>query len=148
MFSSFFLLLADTTGNSLMFGKHILLAFEPDQPVDARLQNFIAICILTLTCLVNYFSTASGRLLNRGFSIYKLALMVIVFVAGFVTAAPRNAPVNLGIDDFSAVHTLSDTPAGDYAAAYLLVLYSYQGWENSNYVSLLETFTRGRNWRE
>lgn len=147
MFSAYFFFLANTTGNCLAFAKYTILAFRPGSLVDAHLQKTGAVVIQTLVCMALYRSMATGRFLNRFFSVYKILLMVVVLIAGFCTVASNKAG---GLHDFkdkitqipsigknSATGSRTEVPpptVGDYATALLLVLYSFHGWENANYV--------------
>lgn len=112
--------------------------------MDAHLQKIGAVVIQTLVCMALYRSMTTGRLLNRFFSVYKVLLLVFVLMAGFYTLISDKA---MGVGDFNktqgninitvhaAHNTTTQTPsAGDYAAALLLVLYSFHGWGNANYV--------------
>lgn len=139
IFSAYFFLLANTTGNCLMFAKYVVLAFRPDSPVDADLQKTGAVVIQTLVCMALYRSVTTGRLLNRFFSVYKILLLIVIIIAGFCAVASNRAT---GLHDFKKdVEYISPTSGkaskpktADYATALLLVLYSFHGWENANYV--------------
>ena len=133
LFSGFFLCLGNTAGNSIAFAKHVLAASSPDihkaTEFDHRLISLIAVGILSIVCLLHYFSSAFGLFLNRLLAYYKIGLLFTVFVAGTIA---RNDP-NSGLHDWSQVeknHSSSDT-----LSAMIYILYSYQGWENANYVA-------------
>lgn len=145
LFSAYFFFLANTTGNCLTFAKYTILAFRPDSPVDAHLQKTGAVVIQTFVCMALYRSMTTGRLLNRFFSVYKILLLVVTLIAGFCAVSSNRSE---GLHDFTKTynqvpdtggHSANSTKAmkpstGDYAAALLLVLYSFHGWENANYV--------------
>lgn len=137
MFSAYFFFLANTTGNCLAFAKYTILAFRPGSLVDAHLQKTGAVVIQTLVCMALYRSMATGRFLNRFFSVYKILLLVVVLIAGFCTVASNKAD---GLHDFkdkiTQIPSIKQNSATvqDYATALLLVLYSFHGWENANYV--------------
>lgn len=145
MFSAYFFFLANTTGNCLTFAKYTVMAFRPDSPVDAHLQKTGAVVIQTFVCMALYRSMTTGRLLNRFFSVYKILLLVVILIAGFCTVSSNRAK---GLHDFTKTHNQIPSiehrstdsnkamkpNAGDYTAALLLVLYSFHGWENANYV--------------
>lgn len=130
MFSGFFICFGNTAGNSVAFAKHVLAASDSDvektTDFDKRLINLIAVSVLSLVCLLHYFSAATGLFLNRMFAYYKIGFLFAVFVAG--TAARHN--VGSGIADWgSTSHSSFGT-----LSAMIYILYSYQGWENANYV--------------
>jgi len=132
LFSAFFLVLANSAGNSIAFAKQILLIALPQagktSDLDARLVRFIAIVILTVICLLHYFSGKLGRFMNKLLALFKGCLLFSVFVAG-VKAAHKEGS---GLKDFTQKH---DSGSGiNSLAALVLILYSYQGWENANYV--------------
>lgn len=80
-----------------------------------------------------------GIYVNNTLALYKVALLVFVVVAGFVCLGGGGGK-HLKEDDAYGVKNLENAftgPSGsphDYASAMLHVLYSYQGWENANYV--------------
>lgn len=96
--------------------------------LDDRLIRFIAIVVLSAVCLLHYFSNRFGLFLNKLFAIFKTVLLFTVFVAG-VKAASKDGS---GLEHFTESHGISN-PA-DGLAAMVLIFYSYQGWENANYV--------------
>jgi amino acid transporter len=134
IFSGFFLVLGNSYGNSVTFAKQILLAsdtsYENTTDIDERLIRFIAIVVLSAVCLLHYFSNKFGLFLNKLFAIFKTILLFTVFVAGVKSARKEGS----GLDDFTQTHGASDSANG--LAAMVLIFYSYQGWENANYVSM------------
>lgn len=132
LFSGFFILLGNTSGNAIVFAKHILLAAKPDTnnaaELDPRLINLIAVGILSIICLLHYFSRRLGLFLNKAFALFKVFFLAAVFIAG-VMARHKN---DSGIADFG---TKQEGANGkDSLAAFIYIIYSYQGWENANYV--------------
>jgi amino acid transporter len=132
LYSAFFICFGNTAGNSVEFAKHILAASSPQihQTVefDRRLVAFIAVAVLTVICLLHYFSSGAGLFLNKILAYYKTGLLFAVFVAGVMA---RNDP-DSGKNDWSK----SDSPHSSFStlSAMIYILYSYQGWENANYV--------------
>lgn len=133
MFSGFFLVLGNSYGNSVTFAKQVILASDPSYQstteLDNRLIRFIAIVVLSAVCLLHYFSNKFGLFLNKLFAIFKIILLFTVFIAG-VKAANKEGS---GLEDFTEIHGASESADG--LAAMVLIFYSYQGWENANYVS-------------
>lgn len=96
--------------------------------MNTALIRFITICILTLVCLLHYFSGKFGLFMNRLLAIFKLVLLVVVTIAGLITPGGEGS----GRNDFQKVHEGKSGEEG--LSAMVLILYTYQGWENANYV--------------
>ncbi|KIW06544.1 uncharacterized protein PV09_02974 [Verruconis gallopava] len=134
--SSFFLILWNSSPNSFAFAKHVLLASIPtansSQDFDPRLIRFIAFSILTTICLLHYFSSKLGLFLNKVLALFKACLLLSIFIAGMVATRKPNS----GTIDWSVKHgPKGKTNGADSIAAFVLILYSYTGWENANYVA-------------
>ena len=125
-------MLGNSYGNAVTFAKQVLLAsdsrYEKTSQLDDRLIRFIAIVVLSAVCLLHYFSNKFGLFLNKLFALFKTVLLFTVFVAGVKAARKEGS----GFDDFTQSHGMRN-PA-DGLAAMVLIFYSYQGWENANYV--------------
>ena len=131
LFSAFFIALPNTDGNSIQFAINCLLTANPDvtdtTELDKRLITYVAITILTIVCFIHYFSRNSGLLLNLVFAIYKITLVVIIIIWGCITSSkPGNGKSDWGEQPIESKNVL---------AAMIYIIYSYQGWENANYVS-------------
>jgi amino acid transporter len=136
MASSFFLILWNSSPNSFAFAKHALLAAIPtadsSKDFDARLVRLIAVAILTIICLMHYFSSKLGLFLNKILALFKALLLFSIFIAGMVAAKKQGS----GTSDWTEKHGPGGKTNGvDSIAAFVLILYSYTGWENANYVS-------------
>lgn len=140
MFAILFVLLGNTAANSIAFAKHMLGAFSDDPNPDYRLQKFGALICITFICLIHLFSRQMGIYVNNTLALYKVALLVFVVVTGIVCLVGVGGK-HLKEDDTYGVKNLQDAFTGpsrsphDYASAMLHILYSFQGWENANYVS-------------
>ena len=132
MFSGFFILLQNTSGNAIAFAKHVLLAANPDTnsttELDSRLINLVAVGILSIICLLHYFSRRLGLFLNTAFALFKVFLLAAVFIAGAMARHKNDS----GMTDFKTKHEGAN--GKDSLAAFIYIIYSYQGWENANYV--------------
>ncbi|KAL7268527.1 hypothetical protein RUND412_008848 [Rhizina undulata] len=143
VFSVLFVLLANTSANAIAFSQYIIMAFEPDNPIpDQRLQKFVALVCITIACLIHLFSRKMGLLLNNSLAIYKVILLVFVALTGFAClAGARTESAKLadngddyGVEGLENAFVGSSENPYNYANAMLGVLFSYQGWENANYV--------------
>jgi len=93
---------------------------------DGRLLRFIAIVALSLFCLLHYFSGRAGRTLNQLLAFFKLSLLVIVLFAGIVRASHH----------FENDWNMSpNSDKSSSATAFLLIVFSFSGWENATFVS-------------
>ena len=136
LFSGFFVLLANSAGNSIYFAKQVLLAanseIETTSDLDKRLVNFIAITVLSFVCMLHYLSAELSLFLNRWLAAFKVGVLFACFVAG-VIARMKTGPGESGSVGITAVQPGYNPSEG--IAALVYVLYSYQGWENANLVS-------------
>jgi amino acid transporter len=139
LFSGFFLMLGNSYGNSIAFAKHVLLAANPSitntTELDSRVVRLIAVFVLSVVCLMHYFSGRFGRFLNKVLAIFKIGLLFTVFVAGVKASYSKES----GTQDFKVVH--GERHSLDGLAAMVLILYAYQGWENANYASKMPPYT-------
>jgi amino acid transporter len=135
LFSGWFLLLANSYGNSVTFAKHVMLAASPSTSMstelDSRLIRFIAIVVLAFVCLLHYFSGRFGLFMNKLLAIFKVLLLTTVIIAGVNSS---NKPGS-GLKDFKESHGKKNSADG--LAAMVLILYAYSGYENANYVGQL-----------
>jgi len=140
MFAVFFVLLGNTAANTIAFAKGMLLAFNPEnkQP-DYRLQRFVALVCITFICLIHLFSRKMGIFMNNALAAYKVALLLFVVISGFVClgggGGGNHKDIPYGAENLKDAFKGSSGSPYAYASAMLSVLYSYQGWENANYVS-------------
>ncbi|KAF8535501.1 amino acid permease-domain-containing protein [Trichophaea hybrida] len=129
LFSGLFVVLGSSAGNSISFAKHVLLAAMPDisdsSELDKRLVTLIAVTILTVVCLLHYFSRSTGLLFNSALALYKITLLLAFFIGGSIASTKENSGTHDWNQQSSHFNTLG---------ALIFVLYSYQGWENANYV--------------
>ena len=96
----------------------------------------MAIAGLAIACLILYFSRPAGLLLNVGFAIFKVLLLIAVSIAGFV-ALKTNRSDSIGDQ---AKEWQPNDPQKDPVrelGAFISVLFAYQGWQNANYVRQL-----------
>ncbi|OWP00042.1 hypothetical protein B2J93_8613 [Marssonina coronariae] len=149
-FAWFFVAFSTSTGNALNFAKYISLAgadFTADDTAttaaDAWQLKFIACWVVVAICLLHYRLIDIGVWSNFGLAGYKVLLLTILVVAsgaGFAherrLGGVRGAHDwrKLAAADLAAGGTATDSSV-NVALAMFLVLYSYQGWENANYIT-------------
>ena len=72
--------------NCMQIGRQVLILANPyDESPNGSLLRFIAICALSVVCLLHYFSPAWGRALNVKFALIKIGLLLAVVIAGGVS---------------------------------------------------------------
>ncbi|KAF2719260.1 hypothetical protein K431DRAFT_314229 [Polychaeton citri CBS 116435] len=122
-----------TVGNCIAFARFVTIAAQPsyrtDADLDERVTKIIAIFALFSVCVILAASAKFGMFLNKSLALFKFFLLIIVFCRGFATSGNASAP-----QEFIAPDN-QDTSAWSYMGAFVLVVYSYSGWENANYVA-------------
>lgn len=129
IYAFYFVFLYNTATNSMMFANQVLISANAKTihyVPDGRLVRFIAIVALSLFCLLHYFSGRAGRRLNQLLAFFKVCLLVIVLFAGIVRASHHF------VNDWN----LNPNPnKSNSATAFLLIVFSFTGWENATFVS-------------
>jgi amino acid transporter len=115
--------------NVLQVGREVLIAIHPDQDPNRDLVRFIGIVTMSTICLIQLFSSRAGRVLNGFFALVKILFLVVLFFFGVGALNSNPKP-----GDFT---DKAPEPTLNYAEALLVVLYSYEGWENANFVRFL-----------
>lgn len=179
----------NSSTNCMQFAKLVLVAVqaknfseEPNYQINRDLVRFIAVAVLSVICLVQFFSPRAGRRFNNLAAVVKIMFMLLLIVFGGLAAikATKNPgdwtekncffsngtwsvfPNESGccfdsdidyaltnttcfsgdyIDnvtrpDADHMFTKEGTGSGAWVRALLLVLFSFQGWENATFVSL------------
>ncbi|KAI9744086.1 MAG: hypothetical protein M1818_002238 [Claussenomyces sp. TS43310] len=132
--------------NYLQVGREILISIEPDKTPNNDLIRFIGVVVLSIIAFIQLFSARAGRVLNGGFALVKIAFLLILLCFGFQKLARDPSPGDFtttyrGLFTNNATtiatnNTDSVPPVeSNYAAALIGVLWSYEGWENANFVA-------------
>lgn len=112
----------------------------PSSEFDDRLIRFLGIIVQTTVCLLLYFLRRFCFVANNFFAIFKVILSLVIFGAGIYAARQPHS----GLDDFH-----EKQPGGNITstlAAMVYILYSYQGWEHTNYVSFPSIICDKPDW--
>jgi amino acid transporter len=127
-FATFFITIANTSGNAIAFARFVMIAALPTETkleaLNSKVVKLVAINIVSVVCLLHYFSHNLGRFLNKLLAIYKFCLLIAVMIAGFCASRVKN-----GEFDKNVAQNTKNQLGG-----LVLVLYSFTGWENANYV--------------
>ncbi|OAL45369.1 amino acid transporter [Pyrenochaeta sp. DS3sAY3a] len=132
IFSFFWILLSSTSGNCIVFAQYALRVAHHDAPVaeiDDRLIRFLGVVVQTVVCLMLYFLRRFCFMVNNIFALFKIILLLVIAGAGFRSARWSNS----GTPDWGNNHPNRDTV--DALSAMVYILYSYQGWEHTNYIA-------------
>ncbi|EAQ86414.1 hypothetical protein CHGG_07667 [Chaetomium globosum CBS 148.51] len=130
-------LLGFSAGNSLAFGRYVLLAVGHPMP-DGWIPRAIAVACMTFVVVLHGVFPKWGLRLTNALGIFKVLVLLLIVFSGFAALAGyRLVPDPHNFDDFWAVEKGDGYGGGGayaYATALLQVVYSYKGWENANYV--------------
>ncbi|KAK1994442.1 hypothetical protein LX36DRAFT_584345 [Colletotrichum falcatum] len=148
VYSVLFVSIFNSGTNAMQFGRMVLLAINADtihdpevgdfSPGERHLLRFIGVVSLTALCMVQYLSPRSGRHLNTVWAVVKIAFVVGLILTGAVKAGGRGTFTE-------RLAEWSESDGNDYqrgfvwANALLAVLFSFQGWENATFVTLIST---------
>lgn len=118
-YSLYFVLIYTTATNSMQFARQVIISSTKSQDIhNQRVLRLIAVIITTVIYLLLYFSTATGRRLNRYVAYLKVLLLLILFIFGAIKASKH--PAHNISKSFQSSHSSS-------AVALLQVLFSFQG---------------------
>jgi amino acid transporter len=133
MFAFYWIILVSNTGTCITFAQYTLQLANPNAPasdVDQRSLRFIAIIVITVATLLLYFVRRLCFFANNIFAVFKIILTLIIFGVGIRLSQRPNS----GLVDFNE----KQDGASVYGSltAMIYILYSYQGWEHTTYVSI------------
>ncbi|RSM09304.1 hypothetical protein CEP52_004155 [Fusarium oligoseptatum] len=141
-YSIAFIFFFNSGTNSMQFGRYVLLCMQDNnkdatsssKDINKDLMQLIGIVVLSIICLLQYFSPKFGRGMNKTLAVIKLAFLVALFIVG-IAATSRDVDVNRSNDWY--IWYGNDGKRSDltFAKALLLVLFSFQGWENATFVA-------------
>ncbi|KAL1837120.1 hypothetical protein VTJ49DRAFT_4232 [Mycothermus thermophilus] len=130
-------LLGFSAGNSLAFGRYVLLALGHPMP-DGWIPRLIAVACITFVVALHAALPRWGLRLTNALGIFKVLVLLLIVFSGFAAlAGHRLVPDPRNFDNFWAIERGDGYGGGGayaYATALLQVVYSYKGWENANYV--------------
>lgn len=113
----------------MIFSNQVYISATDSDSPDQRVLRLIAVVILTVICLLHYFSASIGRDLNVVLAASKVLTLSVLFVAGAIKASKEH------VHDFNQVNLNTSTSSSSAAAGFILILYAFQGWENATFVS-------------
>jgi hypothetical protein len=129
---SFWWILTETTENVAKAIAQSMLSLATGRSamtLDVRLINLTAIAVQTVVCLLLYFARRFTFTFNTTLAVYRIVLMIVLFVSGMMASRGPNS----GLKDFNV-----DYPGyngKDALSAMTYIILCYQAYENANYVS-------------
>jgi amino acid transporter len=130
------LLLGFSSGNSLAFGRYVLLA--SGSSVDGWVARGIAIACVTFAVGLHAVAPKWGIRLFNVLGVFKVFVLLFIVFSGFAAIAGHlKVPQPHNFDNAFALEVGENYGGGgayQYCQALLRIIYSYKGWENANYV--------------
>lgn len=98
-YSIAFILLFNSGTNSMQIGRFLLLCINSNKNTTSSsteqdndnqdLMRFIGVFVLSIICLLQYFSPGFGRRMNKTLAVIKLAFMVALFIVGIAATGRK-----------------------------------------------------------
>lgn len=131
------ILLGFSAGNSLAFGRYVLLAAGHPMP-DGWGPRAIAVLCITFVVVLHATLPQWGLRLTNALGVFKVLVLLVIVFSGFAALAGyRLVPDPHNFDNIWSIEKGDGYGGGGayaFATALLQVVYSYKGWENANYV--------------
>ncbi|KAK1760169.1 amino acid/polyamine transporter I [Echria macrotheca] len=131
------ILLGFSAGNSLAFGRYVLLAAGHPMP-DGWAPRAIAVLCISFVVTLHATKPKWGLRLTNALGVFKVLVVLVIVFSGFAALAGyRLVPNPHNFDNIWAIEKGDGYGGGGayaFATALLQVVYSYKGWENANYV--------------
>jgi amino acid transporter len=123
-----------TSLNCITVAVYLIALVYPDLPYSDLPDGwvrFVAAVVQTVVCLLLYFARRLCFMFNSVFALFKIILLLVLFAAGMAACQKPES----GLKDWgSTSHGVGGLKT---LSAMIYVIYSYQGWEHTNYVGLL-----------
>lgn len=137
LFMAQIVLLGFSSSNALSFGQYILFA-SGEQTPGTWSARAIGIACIVFCITLHSLLPKWGIRLNNILGIFKVAVLIFIACSGFAAlAGNRRVPNPHNFDNAFAIDVTKNYGGGgvySYATALLKIVYSYKGWEATNYV--------------
>jgi amino acid transporter len=131
VYAVLFCALFNSSTNALQVGRETLVALRPEESSPQMdVLRLIAVVALSILCLIQYWSSHAGRKINRWIAVIKLLFLVAVLIAGAVRTQFSPFEGHGFVECAPVQHS-----AVEAAKAMLLVIFSFEGWENATFVA-------------
>ncbi|GKU14719.1 unnamed protein product [Fusarium langsethiae] len=146
IYSLAFIIFFNSATNSQQFGRMILLCVHADKEYnddeirkDQHLMRYIAVSILSIICLAQFFSPAFGRRLNKFLAVVKIGFLLALVAVGLAALGRDFKSQNSGGPSLNRTQDWAEQrevrSKVSFAKALLVVLFSFEGWENATFVA-------------
>lgn len=133
MYGIVYLILGNLSGNAIQLGVYFMTALGHDDPSKGSVIG-VAIAALTFAVLIHVFSRRGGILINNGFAIFKVSLLIAIIIIGIL----HRSGVDLGggakqTKNFEMPFAGTSTSFANYVDSLLYIFYSYSGFKQPFY---------------
>ena len=120
-----------TDDGTVLYGsfKEVEIRTIPPQKFPEEAIALIGIVVLTVACLINFFSARSALFINRWFAFGKVLFLMAVILGGFIAVAKDQSA--LSKEEWYG----RSADAKDVMEALIQITFSYTGWQTAFYVS-------------
>ena len=139
MFGIVFIILANLSGNAIAFGRYVLWASGKNDDKGPTIA--IALAALTVIPLLHAFSRRGGLLVNNIFAVLKIGMLLSIVILGFIVRAGKNLQEDQSHPRPKGSSFHPDDTFGqafgniaNYTYTFLLVMFTYSGFEQPFYV--------------
>lgn len=137
LFSIFWLATSSPVTSTYFTSTNVLLAIQPTAsgPQDLNIWTIILLAVgwIGLVCFITYSSRPITMILNVAFALYKVVLLLVLLVAGMKAGGANRNNSSGGWNELVPQGSITTTASS--LSALMLVIYSYSGFQNANYVS-------------
>lgn len=134
-----FIFLGTAAGNAIIFAENVIRASDKD-PTNNEVRG-VAIAVITFSCLIHVFWRRGGLYLNNLFGLVKVALLLMLFIVGILSAAGAiknngKSSESVAEESFDPEKSFKDRAVGSYGytVAFLAIIFAYGGFNQANYV--------------
>ena len=136
VFGIMFVLIGTAAMNAMSFGIRVLEA--AGRTPDNFTVRGIAIAVTTFAVVLHGTWRQAGLLLNTGFAIFKILMLLLIIITGFIALGGGFSHDHAASRNFNVDHAFQNTANDPYgfAESFLAVLFAYSGFNQANYVSV------------
>lgn len=136
VFGISFICVGNMASNCIYCALSLMQAVRPETPKEEFNQGLIyglAIVMATVTCFIHAFSRRGGILLNNGFAVIKIGILLFIIVSTWVVAGGWSGIRDLNQGTSAPPERAPDSYSG-YSQAFLSVVFAYFGIDQPSYV--------------
>ena len=130
MYGIAFIILGNLSGNAIAFGIYVMNAAGHSKPEKGPVIG-LAIGVVTFASLLHIFSRRGSILINNGFAMLKIAILLAIFVLGMIKASGNTLggepKATSNFDPDKSFNPLPyDVPS--FSNSFLYIVYTYSGF--------------------